>query len=100
MKNSTDSILSSLAVSVPAGESRVNLNFSVPADSSLKLGVSSFTGFSTNQGLYRNDNSAIYPYEIPGLLSITGTTAGASYYYYLYDWEILTENGTCTSPRV
>ena len=100
LKNSADSILSSLAVSVPAGESRVNLNFSVPADSSLKLGVSSFTGFSTNQGLYRNDNSAIYPYEIPGLLSITGTTAGASYYYYLYDWEILTENGTCTSPRV
>ena len=100
LKNSADSILSSLAVSVPAGESRVNLNFSVPADSSLKLGISSFTGFSTNQGLYRNDNSAIYPYEIPGLLSITGTTAGASYYYYLYDWEILTENGTCTSPRV
>jgi hypothetical protein len=100
LKNSADSILSSLAVSVPAGESRVNLNFSVPADSSLKLGVSSFTGFSTNQGLYRNDNSAIYPYEIPGLLSITGTTVGASYYYYLYDWEILTENGTCTSPRV
>ena len=100
LKNSTDSILSSLVIAVPSGESRVNLNFSVPADSNLRLGISSFTGFSTNQGLYRNDNSAIYPYEIPGLLSITGTTAGASYYYYLYDWEILTENGTCTSPRV
>ena len=100
LKNSADSILSSLVIAVPSGESRVNLNFSVPADSNLRLGISSFTGFSTNQGLYRNDNSAIYPYEIPGLLSITGTTAGASYYYYLYDWEILTENGTCTSPRV
>jgi hypothetical protein len=96
LKNSADSILSSLVIAVPSGESRVNLNFSVPADSNLRLGVTAMTV----SGLYRNNNSAIYPYELPGLLSITGASAGASYYYYLYDWEILTENGTCTSPRV
>jgi hypothetical protein len=33
-------------------------------------------------------------------MSIIGASAGASYYYYLYDLEILTQNGTCTSPRV
>jgi len=96
LQNSTGATLQSLLLAVPAGASRVNLNFSVPADSNLRLGVTAMTV----SGLYRNNNSAIYPYELPGLLSITGASAGASYYYYLYDWEILTENGTCTSPRV
>ena len=95
LQNSTGATLQSLLLAVPAGASRVNLNFSVPADSNLRLGVTAMTV----SGLYRNNNSAIYPYELPGLLSITGASAGASYYYYLYDWEILTENGTCTSPR-
>jgi len=95
LQNSTGATLQSLMLAVPAGASRVNLNFSVPADSNLRLGVTAMTV----SGLYRNNNSAIYPYELPGLLSITGASAGASYYYYLYDWEILTENVTCTSPR-
>lgn len=52
------------------------------------------------EGLYRNNTAAIYPYELSDILSITGSSQGASYFYYLYDWEILTENGTCTSPLV
>ena len=96
MQNETGTTLQSTTVTVPAGESRVNLNFNVPADSNLRIGVTTMT----TTGLYRNNNSATYPYELPGVMTIIGASAGASYYYYLYDLEILTQNGTCTSPRI
>jgi hypothetical protein len=93
LQASDATVLQSTTVSVPSGASRITLNFAVPLDSNLRLRVTSVpTG-----GLYRNNNSAIYPYEIPGLVSITGCSAGASYYCYLYDWEIFTPNGTCES---
>jgi len=88
--------LQTITAAVPAGESRVNLNFNVPADSNLRIGVTAMT----TTGLYRNNNSATFPYEVPGIMTIIGASAGASYYYYLYDLEILSQNGTCTSPRI
>jgi hypothetical protein len=96
LQNETGATLQSTTVTVPAGESRVNLNFNVPADSNLRIGVTNMT----TTGLYRNNNSATYPYNLQNIMSIIGASAGASYYYYLYDLEILTQNGTCTSPRV
>ena len=84
---------SAAPVTVPSGASRVNLNFAVPLDSNLRLKATSMP----SGGLYRNNNSAVYPYEIPGLVSITGCSAGASFYCYFYDWEIFTPNGTCES---
>ena len=100
LEDNTGQTIDSLIASVPLGESRVNLNFQVLADSNLRLGVKDMTASGSTSGLYRNNNSAIYPYELPELLSITGSSQGASYFYYLYDWEILTENGTCTSPSL
>ncbi len=49
---------------------------------------------STND-LYRNTAGAVFPYTLPGVISITGTDAAAnggsdSYYYYFYDWEVAT----------
>ena len=96
LQNELGQDLQTITASVPSGMSRVNLNFNVAADSNLRLGVFSMT----SSGLYRNNNSATFPYDIPGTLTITGASAGASYYYYLYDWEILTQNGQCTSAQV
>ena len=87
--------LQSTVVTVPSGMSRVDLNFPVASDSNLRLGVFAMTV----SGLYRNNNSAIYPYDLNNSLSIIGASAGSSYYYYLYDWEVLTQNGQCTSPQ-
>jgi len=96
LQDETAAVLATTTVTVPAGTSRVDLNFNVPIDSNLRLvGKNIGTG-----GLYRNNNSATYPYELPNILSIVGASAGASYYYYFYDWEILTTNSTCTSPLV
>ena len=96
LQDKNASVLATTTVAVPAGQSRVDLNFSVPIDSNLRL-VGKNIGTT---GLYRNNNSATYPYDLPGILSITGASAGASYYYYFYDWEILTTNSTCASEMV
>jgi hypothetical protein len=96
LQNELGQDLQSTVVTVPSGISRVSLNFPVAADSNLRLGVTAMTV----TGLYRNNNSATFPYDLNNSLSIIGSSAGASYYYYLYDWEILTQNGQCPSEQV
>lgn len=92
LRNSGGSVLQSATVNVPNGTSRVTLNFSVPAGTDLQLGV------TANANLYRNNaGGTAYPYTIPGVVSITGSTAGAQYYYACYYWEILT--AACISER-
>jgi hypothetical protein len=95
LQDSTGTDIQSTTVTVPAGQSRVTLNFAVPLASNLRLTAKSMTV----TGLYRNNNSAIYPYTLNGVLSIIGASAGASYFYYFYDWEVLNPNGFCVSPQ-
>lgn len=89
-------MMNTLTVNVPAGASRVHLGWDIMPDSNMRLVGKNLSG----NGLYRNNNSATYPYEIEDLVTITGASAGASYYYYFYDWELLTENSTCGSDMV
>jgi hypothetical protein len=97
LQDETGGVLATTTATVPAGSSRVNLNFALPIDSNLRLVGKNI---STGTGLYRNNNSATYPYDMTGVLSIVGASAGASYYYYFYDWEILRQNSTCSSELV
>jgi hypothetical protein len=96
LQDSNAVVLETTSFTVPAGQSRIDLNFSVPVNNNLRLvGKNITTG-----GLYRNNNSASYPYNLTDILSITGSSAGASYYYYFYDWQINTQNSTCPSEMV
>ncbi len=89
-------VIGSVTTNVPAGESRVMTNFNVPTGYNYRLiGKNITTG-----GLYRNNNSATYPYILDNVMKITGASAGASFYYYFYDLEIVTSNGTCPSDLV
>lgn len=48
-------------------------------------------GLLANQsagGVLRNATGGVYPYDIPGVFSITGNTFSTVYYYYFYDMEI------------
>lgn len=72
----------------------IPLNFSVPAGSNLQLGLQ--TG--TTADLYRNNSGVTYPYTTAGVLSVTGSSAGSQYYYYLYGWQIQEEG--CESNMV
>jgi PKD repeat protein len=68
---------------VPAGENRIALNLTVPA-----LGEYAVEA-GPNVNLYRDNAGVVYPFDIAGLLSITGSNAGQDgFYYYFYDWEV------------
>lgn len=82
--------LDSRFLNIPSGGSRISLNFHVEPGINYRIG-------GTQMNLYRNNTGTVFPYEIPGLISITGSSAGASYFYYFYDWEVVKD--PCISPR-
>lgn len=51
----------------------------------------------TQMNLYRNNSGAAYPYTANGAVSITGSSAGSAFYYYLYNWNVTLVG--CTSTR-
>jgi Zn-dependent metalloprotease/uncharacterized membrane protein len=77
-------------LNIPSGGSRISLNFHLDPGVNYRMGGS-------EMNLYRNNTGASYPYQIPGLISITGSSAGAAFFYYFYDWEIVKD--PCISPR-
>ncbi len=92
LRNSAGTVLQSKIVNVPAGSSRVTLNFNVPIGANMQLGVAG------GNGLYRNSAGASYPYTINNIVSIIVNSANnTTAYYYFYDWEI---TKPCISPRV
>jgi len=93
LRNSGGILTDSITVAVTTGESRVNLNWVIPAGSDYSITRSG--SFS----LYRSSGGVNYPYEVPGYLSITGSTAGAGFYYFFYDWDIITPGYVCISQR-
>lgn len=82
--------LDSRFLNIPSGGSRISLNFHLEPGVNYRMGGS-------QMNLYRNNAGASYPYQIPGLISITGSSAGAAFYYYFYDWEVVKD--PCISPR-
>lgn len=95
LRDGGGNILQATTVFVPQGQSRVTLNFPVP------MGVDYQLGLSTNSttDLYRNDGGVNYPYVINNVAQITGSSAGAQYYYFFYDWEVSEADMVCATPR-
>lgn len=61
------------------------------------------TGYRLGQGagsvsMFRTSGTVPYPLTIPSVLSITGSAAGSGFYYFCYDWTVVSPG--CTSPRV
>jgi hypothetical protein len=76
-------VLDDTTHTVIPGAQILTLNFQVPIDNDMQLGIS-----TSNPGLYRNDSGADYPYNIGGLVNITSSSAGNNYYYFYYDIEV------------
>lgn len=93
LRSSANTLLNTLTTTVPAGESRITLNWSIPTGTAYRLTRSGTTDF------YRNSAGVTYPYTIPQIVSITGSSAGAQYYYYFYDWQINVPGQQCVSLR-
>lgn len=83
-RNANGVILATRSVDIPDGESRIILDFP------LEIGIDQQLGIIGTVDLFGNSSNVNYPYEIPGVLSIKGTTGSNPQRLYImfYDWEI------------
>ena len=90
LRNSNGVVIDDTTLNVISGQQQVILNFEVPIGNDMQLGVA--VGALQNIGLYRNDENAIYPYDIASAISITNSSAGLTgfpgYYYFYYNIEV------------
>lgn len=98
LRDASDNLITSAAVNIPAGESRITLNMTIPPGNGLKL-----LGPAT-PNLWRDGATTSpvlpYPFQIGDVLTITGNSASnPRYYYYFYDWEV-ERTIVCESPKV
>lgn len=85
-------VIQTYPINIPDGASTVTLNIPLTPGNGYRLGG---TG---GVNLFRNSSGVTYPYTLNGVVSITGSSAGSSYYYYLYNWEV--KEADCNSERV
>jgi Zn-dependent metalloprotease len=86
LKNRLNEIVLAKTITIPAGISRITLDFDISPGIDYRLGVS-----GTAIGLGRSNSGLNYPYEIKDLVTIKRSNAdnqGFSFYYFFYDWEV------------
>ncbi len=91
LRDDSGKILESRTITINNGENRIELNFELPIGKNFQLGLGGTMG-----NLLRTNVGVNYPYEIENVLTIKGSNAtngfGLSYYYFFYDWEVVTYN--------
>ena len=83
-------IIQTWTMNIPNGTSVVTFNQPLSVGTQYRIG-------GTNMNLYRNNSGTTYPYTLNGLISITGSNGGSSYFYYFYDWNI--QSPPCITNR-
>jgi M6 family metalloprotease-like protein len=92
IKNQKSEILFDSIIFIPKGEHRITFNLPIDAGKDYQLLCTSI-----NPEFYYNTIGGTYPYEIPGVVSITACFFGSNEYGYFYDWEVKQANSS--SPR-
>jgi PKD repeat protein len=93
LRNAAGVVVQEKTIYIEDGAHRVTLDFDIPQGNGWRIGCPS------PANLYRNNAGATYPYTLAGVASITGSTGGSDYYYYLYDLAIESA-ALCESARV
>ena len=88
-------------ISWPVTASDINVKTYIPVNFTIPFGSNYRIGYSVAAGgvsMYRNSGGAVYPYTLPGIVSITGNSfvGYPTYYYYFYDWKV---RSGCESTR-
>ena len=78
LRNAAGGVLQTIADSIPAGESIVNLNFIIGPANNYQLGWP----IGSQPDLYRNSTGAHYPYTINGLISVTNNSISDTTFWY------------------
>ncbi len=89
LQDNTNAVINSVTFAVTIAQ--VNQRVYVP----LNFNLTPATGMQLVRNaasvmLWRNNIGVTYPYTLPGVISITTSTAGAGLYYFFYDWQIQT----------
>jgi|GEM_PF-2372879 hypothetical protein len=93
-QNLDTAVLTTSGSTAPGIKTNFPVNFEIPAQSGLSIVLGPQTaGFTMMADL----SGATYPYMMPGIATITGSSGGGTSYYYFYDWEI---SYGCESTRV
>jgi hypothetical protein len=75
-----------------------DLNLAVPAPGNYQISIE----YGEGATIYRNNagmtGANVYPFTVPGVMSITSSSVGTAAYYYLYDVQLKAFG--CPSPRV
>ena len=91
VRGSTGNVIDDTTITVSIGHQTLYLDFDIPVGSDLQLGLGTI-----DAGLYKNNNGAIFPYDISNLISITGANnSGTQNNWYNYYNLQFKEN--CTS---
>jgi hypothetical protein len=85
-------LLMEATVNIVFGTNVVDINFFIEPGNAYQIGIA-------ENNVFRNSGSVSYPYPVGDVGSITSSTFGANYYYYLYNWQIKKEETSCTSGR-
>lgn len=94
LQNSLGTVLATRTTTISAGTRTVSLFFNVPPGEDYRLVL---TDASTVKDLYRNNTGVSFPYTLNGIGSVKNSSAGLSYYYYFYDWDV--KGVDCKSVR-
>ena len=83
---------------IPDGESRIDFtNWTFTPGTGYRLRV-----LESGHGFWRDNNDLYvnFPYDINGIVTVTGANTGSpTYYYYYYDWEVEPAATVCISER-
>ena len=98
LRDSLGTVLQSKTITLPTapGGIRVYLNFDIPVQNDLQLGLS-----ASSLNLYKNNDGAVYPYKISQTVEIYGANStNPGVYYYFYNWYIFIPSQNCSSNLV
>lgn len=95
LRNSSNVILTSTVINLTTvGANTINLNFPVAVGTGYRLGLNA----SSVADMYRTNTTVSYPYNIGGIVQLTGSSAGPGSYYWYYNIKVRKDN--CVSPAV
>ena len=91
VRDNTGNVIDDTTITVSIGHQTLYLDLDIPIGTDFQLGLGTI-----NSGLYKNNNGAIFPYDISNLISITGANnSGTQNNWYNYYNLQFKEN--CTS---
>src|SRR5207244_11892665 len=95
LRNSANVIITSTVVNMVIGANTININFVLTPGTNYRLGLNAASAVN----LYRNSAGAAYPYNVGGLVNVTGSSAGTpGYFYFYYNWQL--QKADCKSAPI